>query len=156
MSTSTQTPTHSNRTSRRLMSAGAAAVVAATATNAVLYAVGRAAGVSYTLTQGGTTGLIHLHDVVSLSVLTFAVGLAAAAIARRLGRPSLRALQILGAIIAVASVSMDVSVQGAASARVSLATMHLVVGAAYVAALRMVSAPAPARTPATSLQTLAA
>ncbi|HEX3542324.1 MAG TPA: DUF6069 family protein [Acidimicrobiales bacterium] len=145
--TSTQPSTHpavqiSSQKDRRLLTVGAAAVSAATATNAVLYAAARAAGVNYTLTQGSTTGLIHLHDVVSLSVFTFAVGLAAAAAARPLGRPSLRALQILGAVIAVASISMDVSVHGAATARVSLAAMHLVVGAAYVAALRMVSSPA--------------
>jgi hypothetical protein len=129
MSTSRTRPSH-------LLRAGAVGAVAATLVNAALFGAGRAADLAYVVHQS-STDRIRLVHVVSFSLETFAVGLVAAVVAARLGR-SLRALQILGAVVAVLSTGMDVSIDATLPAKLTLACMHLVVGLAYVASLQVV------------------
>jgi len=140
--TATTTNTNSANGSRvrRVLRVGAVAGVAATAVNAVVYGLGRAAGVDY-VAQRDASGVdrIQLQHVVSLSVISFAIGLLAAAVATRADRPRvLRGLQVLGAGLAVVTTYGDFGIDGSAAAKVTLIAMHLVVGAAYVVTLRAV------------------
>jgi hypothetical protein len=122
------------RTSR-LLGTGAAAALAATVVNAAIYEVGRAADVAY-LVDGEP---IELQHVVSLSLMSFGVGLVAAAVVHRVRPQGLRVLAAVGAALGVLTMAMDLSVDSAA-AGVTLAAMHLVVGVAYLLALRTGSA----------------
>jgi len=128
---------HSIRVSR-LVAVGAVGAIAATAVNAVIYGVGRSAGLMYIVSGAGSPGRVRLVDVITLSLISFAVGIVAAVAASRLRRPRLGLLQPLAAILAVVSTAMDLSLQSAASGA-TLASMHIVVGLVYVLTLRVVA-----------------
>lgn len=115
----------------RLLGLGAGGAVAATVVNAAIFGVGRAADVSY-LVDGEP---IELQHVVSLTLMGLAVGFVAAAVVARFRPTGLRALAVLGGVLGVLTMAMDLSVDSAAAA-ISLASMHLVTGAAYVLSLR--------------------
>jgi hypothetical protein len=123
---------------RRLLVVGGVGAVAAALTNAVIYGVGRTAGVEYVITQASKgTESVHLVDVLSLSLISFAIGLAAAVVATWWKRPSLRALQIVGGIVAVVSTYGDFTIDGTAAATVLLASMHIIAGVFYIASLQI-------------------
>jgi len=123
---------------RRLLGLGAIAAIGAASVNAAIYGIGRAAGLSFvaSTTAAGPQHILLQH-VVSFTLMTFGVGLVAAVIADKIRRPNLRALQTVGAVVAVVSVVMDLSIDSTVAAKTTLALMHLVVGAAYVAALEI-------------------
>jgi hypothetical protein len=122
---------------QRLLTLGLIAGVAGAVVNAVIYGVGRAADVAYVISQTSSGPQhVRLVDVVSFSLMAFAVGLVAALIVAKLGRPNLRVLQVLGAVIAVASTAMDIPIDSTLAAKLSLASMHLVMGFAYVTTLQ--------------------
>jgi hypothetical protein len=124
---------------RRLLKVGAVAAVTATVVNAVVYSVGNAAGVDYIAEQKASGPVwIKLQHVVSLSLIAFAIGLAAAVVVTALRRRGLRALQVVGAVLGVATVAMDFGIDASAAAKITLGAMHLVVGASYVAAVGIV------------------
>jgi hypothetical protein len=125
---------------QRLFAVGAVGAVAALAVNALIYGVGRAADVVYVITEksNGTVERVGLGEIVSITFMTFVVGLVAAAVAVRWGRPSLRALQILGGVLAVGTALGDFTIDGSRSAMLTLALMHFVVGIAYIATLEVV------------------
>jgi hypothetical protein len=140
----------SKRPSSGLFVVGAAGAAVATTVNVAIYGIGRAAGVAYVVSA---TSRVRVPDVVLLSLGAFAVGLIAAAFAIRWGRRGLRALQVVGAVLAVVSTWGDFSIDGTASATATLALMHLVVGVAYVASLEIVRSRGQWSTPTTpSLQ----
>ena len=119
---------------RPLLATGAVAAAASVAVNASIFGLGRAAGVDFVV---DSTTTVAVADVVSFTLMCFAAGLLAAAIARALRRPSYRVLQVVAAVIAVASVAMDLPIDGSPAAKVLLASMHLVTGAAYVIGLQI-------------------
>jgi uncharacterized protein DUF6069 len=123
---------------RRLLGLGGIAAIGATSVNAAIYGIGRVAGLSFvaSTTAAGPQHILLQH-VVTLTLMTFAVGLVAALVADKIRRRGLRALQTVGAVVAVASIVMDVSIDSTVAAKATLALMHLVVGAAYVAALEL-------------------
>ena len=123
---------------RQLFVLGAVGAVAATLVNAVIYAAGRAADVAYLVdvTSSGPQNVLLRH-VVSLSLMSFAVGIIAAAVATKLRRPSLRTMQIIGAVLAVVSTWGDFTIDGSVAAKVTLGVMHFVVGAAYILVLHV-------------------
>ncbi len=123
---------------RRLLTIGAGAALAATLVNAVIYGIGRVAGLDFVAahTSRGPEHIRLVH-VVSLTLITFAIGLAAALIADRFRRPGLRAVQITGGVIALLSIEMDLTIDSTATAKATLATLHLVVGLAFVVALQL-------------------
>jgi hypothetical protein len=126
---------HSTPTSD-LLGTGGIAAVAAAGVNAALLGLGRASGDDFAYVKGGDLHHIHLPDVVVMSVLLFGVGLVAAAVATRIGRPSRRLLQVVAVGLVVLSCVGFPSMDASASTRLTLAVMHVVVGAAYVLALR--------------------
>ena len=131
-------------TTRRLLAVGSVAAVAGTSINAAVYGIARAAGVSFVV-SGQKPGADHvlLQHVLSLSLFSFAAGIVAALVVARLRRPSLRALQVLGGALAVISTVMDLQIESAIGA-VTLASMHLVVGASYVVGLGLAQRPTAA------------
>jgi Family of unknown function (DUF6069) len=122
---------------RRLLGLGVIAAIGAASVNAAIYGIGRAAGLSFvaSTTSSGPQHVLLQH-VVSFTFMTFAAGLVAALVADKVRRPNLRALQTVGAVIAVVSIAMDLSIDSTVATKATLALMHLVVGAAYVAALQ--------------------
>ena len=126
---------------RPLLTTGAIAAAATAAANAVIFGLGRAAGVDYVV---DSTTTVAVADVVTFTLMAFAVGLAGAAVARGLRRPGYRALQVVGAVIAVASIAMDLPIDGSPAAKLLLASMHLVTGAGYAAALEVAASSSPA------------
>jgi hypothetical protein len=67
---------------RRLLALGAVGAAVATVVNALIYAFGRAADVDYVVTRSGErVERVALVDVVSLSLMSFAVGFIAVAVA---------------------------------------------------------------------------
>jgi Family of unknown function (DUF6069) len=124
---------------RHLIALGAAGAVAATVVNSAIYAVGRAADVAYLVkvTSHGPQN-VRLQDVVSLSLMSFVLGIIAAAVATKLRRPSLRTMQVVGAVLAVVSTWGDFTIEGKVAAKATLALMHFVVGAAYIFVLQLV------------------
>jgi hypothetical protein len=141
--TTTTTTTNANTTkgsrTRQLLSTGAVAGVAATAVNAAVYGLGRAGGIDY-VAQRDASGVdrIQIQHVVGLSVTAFVIGLAAALVVGRVRRAGLKGLQALGVVVALVSTYGDFGIDGSTAAKVTLISMHLVVGAAYVAALQRV------------------
>jgi hypothetical protein len=126
---------------RPLLTTGAVAAAATAAVNAVIFSLGRAAGVDYVV---DSTTTVAVADVVTFTLMAFAVGLVAAAVARGLRRPGYRALQVVGAVIAVASIAMDLPIDGSPAAKLLLASMHLVTGAGFVVALEVAASSSPA------------
>ena len=126
---------------RPLLTTGAVVAAATAAVNAVIFSLGRAAGVDYVV---DSTTTVAVADVVTFTLMAFAVGLVAAAVARGLRRPGYRALQVVGAVIAVASIAMDLPIDGSPAAKLLLASMHLVTGAGYVVALEVAASSSPA------------
>ncbi len=131
-----------------VLAVGGITAVTAAAVNAAIFGLARAADVSfaYTGSADGPTKFIGWGEVLGLSLVSFAIGLAAALVAALWGRPRLRVLQVLGGIVALGTIYSDVALDASASSRVVLASMHIVVGVASVACLQAVrsSAPGPA------------
>jgi hypothetical protein len=124
-----------------LLRAGAIGALAAAVGNAVIYGIGRATDVSYAYIDGGDELRVGLGEVVGASFLTFAIGLAAAAVVVWLGRPDLRIIQAIGGVIAVASTYTSFAIDASSAASFTLAAMHVVSGIAYIAALEAVRSP---------------
>lgn len=116
---------------------GLGALVAATAANLLVLGIGVASGLDYavqTQADAPVMDVTAVHVLVS-SVVPFLIGLGVAHLVRRRGPRALRILQVVGGVIAVASVAMPLSALGDTPARLTLALMHLIVGAAWVTAL---------------------
>ena len=143
---------------RRLVGIGLASGALGTAVSAVIYIFGRAAGVTYVVRNAAAgPESIHVTDVVTFALMSIAAGLVVAVVVSRLRRPRLGVLEVVAASIAVLSTAMDLPIESAAPAKALLASMHLVVGAAFVLGLRIAqrnhtTAPAArAMTPAPAL-----
>ena len=122
---------------RRLVKTAIPAAAAAVAVNAAIYSLGRAADVTYVISRTASDAQrIHVGDVVSFTLMAFAFGVVVAALAMRIGRPRLATIETLAAVVAVASTAMDLPIDSTAPAKVLLASMHLVAGVAFIAALR--------------------
>ncbi|HEY2429477.1 MAG TPA: DUF6069 family protein [Acidimicrobiales bacterium] len=131
---------------RRLLPAAAGAS-AATAINLAIYEIGRAAGVLYIISD---TTRVRPPDVALLSAGMFALGMAVASAASRWDRRAWRAMQVVGALVAVVSTAGDIGIQGTRAASATLMLMHLVVGLVYVVTIELVrSRPAELALPAT-------
>jgi hypothetical protein len=121
---------------RRLIATTATGGLVAAGANLVLFGLGRAAGLDFVVERAAAHGVIRAIDVVSLTLMAFALGTVIAAAANLLHRPSLRTIEIVAAVLAVVSVEMDLPIEASIPARCTLATMHLLAGAAYVASVR--------------------
>jgi hypothetical protein len=130
----------------RLMSVGAIGAASAALANTAIFGLGRAGDVAF-IAKDGAVGPDYIHwvHVVSLSLFTMAIGVVVALVASWVGKPSLRTMQVIGAVFAVVSTEMDVSIDSSVAAKLLLASMHLVVGVAYGCSLELASRRDPVR-----------
>ena len=113
---------------RRSLLKGSAA---ATLVNAAVWAMGRAANVSFAVSSPLVTQ-VGIVFVVLTTLLAFAVGSGLLALAVRRSRGWVRAVLIAAAMVAVVSAGAPLSVAQDTATGVLLATMHLVTGAAFL------------------------
>lgn len=136
------------------------ATAAALAGNLALLAASRASGASFAVPDRGDPGSlmqIGPGPVALSTLLPLVVGLGVAALVTRRWPRATVALKALAVLITLASLGMPLSADTDTGTRILLATMHLVVGGAYLAALRGTrsasavtadgATPAPATTP---------
>jgi hypothetical protein len=107
---------------RSLLKGSAAGAATATLVNAALWAVGRAAGVSFAVSSPFVTQ-VGIVLVVLTTLLALAV---------RRSRGWVRAVLVAAALVAVVSAGAPLSVAQDTATGVLLATMHLVAGAAFL------------------------
>ncbi|MGH9118990.1 MAG: DUF6069 family protein [Acidimicrobiales bacterium] len=114
--------------------------LAAVAVNLVILGIGAAADVDFDVPQfrSDTTMAVNPLAVILSTLVALAAGWALVASARRWGRPSLRAVQVIGAVVAVVSLALPLGVDADASTRLVLAAMHLATGAIFVAGVESV------------------
>ena len=117
--------------SRSLLQRSTAGAAAATLVNAALWAGGRAADVSFTVSSALVTQ-VGIVLVVLTTLLTFAVGSGLLALAARRSRRWVRAVLVAAALVAVVSAGAPLSAAQDTATGVLLATMHLVTGAAFL------------------------
>ncbi len=122
---------------RFLWRAGLVAALGAAVANLVVYLIGRAAGVGFSLEMGGSVTQVGAAQVLLLSIVSIVVGTALAALLARRGADRLRWAQAVGAAVAVLSAVGPLSAAAGATG-ILLAAMHLITGASYVLALQAV------------------
>jgi purine-cytosine permease-like protein len=121
----------------RIWQPGLIGAIAAAAVNLTLFAVSRAADTSFLVRRSSDadpTEVTALH-VLLTTVIPFIVGLAIAVAAERRLRQGLRTLQVVGAAIAVVSLAGPLSVEADTTAKLVLATMHVITGGCFVVAV---------------------
>ncbi|MDP9434028.1 MAG: DUF6069 family protein [Actinomycetota bacterium] len=141
------------RSSRPPASARAAAAVGgAVVVNLALLTAGTAAGASFVVPQRGRPGAlmdVGVVPVVVSTLLPLILGLLVTAWAVRRRPQAVRGLRALAVAVTLASLAMPLATDTDVTTRALLAAMHLVVGAAYLAAASPAPrAPAPDRRPA--------
>lgn len=123
----------------RLRRPAVTATAVALVGNLALLAGGRAAGASFAVPNRSEPGaLLQIGPgAVALStLLPLLVGIGAAALLTLRWPRTTLAMKALAVVITLASLGMPLSVDTDTGTRILLATMHLVVGGAYLAALR--------------------
>jgi hypothetical protein len=118
-------------------------VVAAVGANLAVLAVGKAADASFVVAgrnDGDAPMEIGVAAVIIASVLPLVIGLVATALAARRWPRAAGRLRIAGAALAVLSLAAPLTADTDTTTRLSLAVMHLVVGAAYLAGTRRTAA----------------
>jgi hypothetical protein len=117
--------------SRSLLQGSAAGATAATLINATLWAGGRAAGVSFTVSSAFMTQ-VGIAAVILTTLLAFAVGSGLLALAVRRSRRWVRAVLAAAALVASVSAAAPLAAAQDTATGVLLATMHLVTGTAFL------------------------
>jgi hypothetical protein len=113
------------------------AAAAAIVTSWVVMLAGHAAGASFVLDDRGTPHVVRVVDVV-VAIWPMVVGVLLAASLGRLRVWLLRTGQAVGGLLALLSVAGPMMAVTDSGTRIALALMHLVVGAAAVAALEAI------------------
>ena len=122
----------------RTWQTGLTSGTAALATNAVVFAVARAAGADMLVRREvtepamavglGTVAAMTLVPMLAATLLLLAV--------RRWGPRSWRALAVIGLVVALVTVPAPFTVLAGTSTRVALALMHVVAGVAWFTVVR--------------------
>ena len=113
-------------------------VLIALVSNLAIWGIGSAAGADFGVQPPGTDTVMEINAVaVALTtIVSMSLGWALAAYSQRRGRPTLRTVAIIAAAFAVISVAQPLAAEGDTAARLVLASMHLVTGAIFVAAVQ--------------------
>lgn len=124
-------PSTASRNPVRLLVAGA---LVATLVNGVLWAAGRAADVSFSVTPLGSDSstVVGLVAVLPVTLVAFAGASGLLVLAVRRSRTWVRAVILAAALVAVVSVVGPLSAADDTATGVSLAAMHLATGAVFV------------------------
>ena len=133
ISSSTLDATPRSRSTRRVAAIGA---LAATVANVALWVGGRAADVGFLVSPlvGPPVMQVGVVSVVLTTLLAFAAGWAVLLLAARRSRRWVRVVMAAAAVVAVASTAGPLSTALDTATGVLLATMHLITGAAFLAA----------------------
>ena len=127
-------------TSARLIwKAGLLGALLTAAVNFAIYEAGRLSGVRFGLHSDGFAAEVGAAQVITTSLVTFALGTALAVLVGRRGIWQLRALQALGVAAAVVTAGAPLSMAEGSASKLLLLLMHLVAGMAYVAVLEIVN-----------------
>lgn len=107
------------------------------AANLAIYVVSAAAGVDFTLAYaaGADPTTVTAGHVLISSLVALAIGFGLAGLVARRWSRGRAVVRVLGGVVAVVSAVMPLGVVAATATRLVLASLHLVVGAAFVAAL---------------------
>lgn len=122
---------HSGRSN--LVRAGGAAAASAAVVNGLIYAVGRAADVGFTVATGTGDVKVGLPQVITTSVLAVLAGTAGALL---VGPRRLRWLERAAVLFAVLSLGGPLSMGVGAGTKLALASMHVVAATSLVVWLR--------------------
>jgi len=127
-----------HRTARKgsFLRAATACALAATGVNLLLWGIGRAAGASFMVDPGVGAPNVEVGGLklVMTTLLPFAVGVLALALAARWSRRWVVGVAVVGVALAVASAAGPLDGGHDTATGVLLATMHLTTGAAFVVA----------------------
>ena len=139
ISSSTLDATPRSRSTRQLAAIGA---LAATVANVALWVGGRAADVGFRVSPlvGPPVMQVGVVSVVLTTLLAFAAGWAVLTLAARRSRQLVRVVMAAAAVIAVVSTAGPLSTALDTATGVLLAAMHLITGAAFLAAAATVRA----------------
>jgi Family of unknown function (DUF6069) len=139
ISSSTLDATPRSRSTRRVAAIGA---LAATVANVALWVGGRAADVGFLVSPlvGPPVMQVGVVSVVLTTLLGFAAGWAVLTLAARRSRQLVRVVMAAAAVIAVVSTAGPLSTSLDTATGVLLAAMHLITGAAFLAAAATVRA----------------
>lgn len=114
---------------------GRAAAVAVVA-NLALFAGGSLLGADFRVVQdGGAPMTVGVVAIVLATALPLLVAFGAASMAMPRWAHARRALQVLGTVVALASLAGPLGVEAGMGTRLTLSLMHVVTGAAYVTGL---------------------
>jgi Family of unknown function (DUF6069) len=139
ISSSTLDAAPRSRTTRRMAAIGALAVTVA---NVALWVGGRAADVGFLMSPlvGPPVMQVGVVSVVLTTLLAFAAGWAVLTLAARRSRQLVHGVMAAAAVIAVVSTAGPLSTALDTATAALLAAMHLITGAAFLAAAATVRA----------------
>jgi uncharacterized membrane protein len=139
ISSSTLDATPRSRSTRRVAAIGA---LAATVANVALWVGGRAADVGFLVSPlvGPPVMQVGVVSVVLTTLLAFVAGWAVLTLAARRSRQLVRVVMAAAVVIAVVSTASPLSTALDTATGVLLAAMHLITGAAFLAAAATVRA----------------
>ena len=142
-STMDATPRSRSAFRRREGVLAAIGALAATIANVALWLGGRMADVSFLVSPivGPPVMQVGVIEVALTTLLMFAVGWAVLVLAVRRSRRWMRIVMAAAAVVAVVSAAGPLSAAQDAATGILLAAMHLVTGAAFIAAAARVRAP---------------
>ena len=129
------TSVHKAAPERTVLRVAARTTAAALGTNLSVFAIARAADVSFPSPQPGSAGgteTVSTGAVLVVTLFTMTVGLIVVGVAAWRHRPALRTLGILGGVIAAVSALAPLTVEADMPARLILTGVHLVVGAFFL------------------------
>ena len=127
---------------------GLGATAVAAIVNLVIHTVVKATGVSFVVAFSAGDKPMHITaaHVAALTVVPLLIATALAAVASRRSMATLRAVQIVAGVVAVVSLVGPLSLTAELGAKVALASMHVVAGAAFVLAVERARRPHPDNT----------
>lgn len=131
----TITSVHVAAPQRTVLRVAARTTAAALVTNLSVFAIARAADVSLRFPEPGSAGgteTVSAGAVLAVTLFTMTLGWIVVGVAAWRHRPALRTLAILGGVIAAVSALAPLTLEADLLARLTLAGLHLVVGAFFI------------------------
>ncbi|MFB7877757.1 MULTISPECIES: DUF6069 family protein [unclassified Nocardia] len=110
-------------------------VVAAVVLNLIVWGIGAAAGGSFVVTDGDTVSDVAPGGVVIMSAVPLLIGLTAAVLVSYLWTGVLRVAEVVGSVLAVATIGLTVAADFDTASTVALSVMHVVLVPVIVVAL---------------------
>lgn len=116
----------------------AASIAGALVVNLAVWLLAAAAGGSFEVTENGVTTSVAPGAVIFSSVVPLLIGMSAAALLSYLWVGVLRVAQVVGSVLAVATIGLTVAAQFDTATTVGLSIMHVVLAPALVVGLEAI------------------